>query len=166
VAVCPAPKRETNNFLFNSFLRFFNYCQRTTFKNDYHLLLLPFVDSMRSKSPPHNKRHINGAILAIAVTFLWLGTLSAYCSSKQQLLLERPLSKLSGWGIFVIFFFIAWLFLMGSYSSLSAFFLALSYVMAAWLTTIFILAHFQLNPWQFGSTGAAISIALFYMGRL
>ena len=104
--------------------------------------------------------------MLIAATALWLAALSAYCSSKQQLLLERPLSKLSGWGVFVIFFFIAWLFLLGDYSSLSAFFLALSYVMAAWLTTIFILGHFQLSLWQFGSAGVALSIAIFYIGLM
>ncbi len=104
--------------------------------------------------------------MIIAVTLLWLGALTAYCSSKQQLLLEKPLSKLSGWGGFVIFFFTAWLFLLGNYSSLSAFLLAFSYVMAAWLATIFILGHFQLKLWQFGSAGGVLSIAIFYMDLL
>ncbi len=66
----------------------------------------------------------------------------------------------------LIFFFIAWLFLLGDYSSLSAFFLAFSYVMAAWLATIFILGHFQLSLWKFGSAGFAISIAIFYIGTM
>lgn len=104
--------------------------------------------------------------MLIAATALWLGALSAYCSSKQQLLLERPVSKLLGWGVFVSLFFIAWLFLLGDYSSLSAFFLAVSYVMAAWLTTIFILGHFQLSLWQYGSGGFVVSIAIFYTGLL
>ena len=104
--------------------------------------------------------------MLISATALWLGALSAYCSSKQQQLLVRPLSKLSGWGIFLICYFIAWLFLLGDYSALSAFFLALSYVMAAWIATIFILGHFQLSLWKFVAAGVTLSIAIFYVGLM
>ncbi|MCG8412717.1 MAG: hypothetical protein MI746_00725 [Pseudomonadales bacterium] len=104
--------------------------------------------------------------MAIAVILLWLASLSAYCTSKQQLLLERPISKLLGWGIFSLSFFLAWLFLMGRYSSLSAFFLSFSYVMAAWIVSVFVLGHFKLDAWQFGSAGASISLVLFYLGTL
>ena len=134
--------------------------------NDYHLLLEGHTDTMRSKIYLPKTNRLTNATMLIAVTVLWLGTLSAYCCSKQQLLLGRPLSKLSGWGGFVIFYFIGWLFLLGEYSSLSAFFLAFSYVMAAWLATIFILGHFQLSLWKFGSAGFALSIAIFYIGTM
>lgn len=104
--------------------------------------------------------------MAIAVILLWLASLSAYCTSKQQVLLERPTSKLLGWGLFLLFFFLAWLFLMGRYSSLAAFFLSFSYVMAAWIASVFVLGHFKLGAWQFGSAGALVSLVLFYLGAL
>ena len=121
---------------------------------------------MRQKFWLPQASQLTGTNMLIAAIALWLSALSAYCCSKQQSLLERPLSKLSGWGIFVILFFIAWLFLLGDYSSLSAFFLAFSYVMAAWLAMIFILGHFQMSLWKFGSAGVALSIAIFYVGLM
>ncbi len=104
--------------------------------------------------------------MAIAVILLWLASLAVFLSSKQQKLLDKPLSKLVGWGMFSVLLFFGWLFLLGEYSPLAAIFLALTYVMAAWITTVFVLGHYSIRLWQFGTGGAVVSLVIFYLGSL
>lgn len=104
--------------------------------------------------------------MAIAVVLLWLAALSAFLSSKQQNLIEKRLSKLAGWGLFCALSFLGWLFFLGTYSGLTALFLAMSYLMAAWIAIVFVLGHYNPSLWQVGSVGALISVLVFYMGML
>tara|TARA_B100001115_G_C15718117_1_gene349060 strand:- start:178 stop:492 length:315 start_codon:yes stop_codon:yes gene_type:complete len=102
--------------------------------------------------------------VAIASTLLWLAALSAFSASKQQSLLAKPLSKLTGWGLFALLFFLAWLFLLGTYAALTAFFLGITYIMGAWIAMVFILGHYKLGLWQFGFGGIVVSVALLTLG--
>ena len=104
--------------------------------------------------------------MAIAATLLWLAALSSFSASKQQSLLAKPLSKLTGWGLFTLLFFLAWLFMLGSYTALAAFFLGITYVMGAWIAMVFILGHYKLGLWQFGSGGIVVSVALLLLGAM
>lgn len=110
--------------------------------------------------------NLEGAKVAIAATLLWLAALSSFCASKQQSLLAEPLSKLTGWGLFTLLFFLAWLFMLGTYAALAAFFLGISYVMGAWIFMVFILGHYKLGLWQFGSAGVVVSVSLLKLGAL
>jgi|TARA_B100001093_G_C26829251_1_gene1015435 hypothetical protein len=107
-----------------------------------------------------------GGKVAIAATLLWLAALSSFCASKQQSLLAKPLSKLTGWGLCTLLFFLAWLFMLGTYAALSAFFLGITYVMGAWIAMVFILGHYNPGLLQFGSGGIVVSVALLMLGGL
>ena len=102
--------------------------------------------------------------MVVAVVLLWLAALSAYLSSKQQVLLDVRFSKLTGWGLFTGFSFFGWLFMMGVYSGLTSFLIGMSYIMAAWISTIFFLGHYRVSLWQFGLGGALVSLVVFYLG--
>ena len=104
--------------------------------------------------------------MAAAATLLWLAALSAFSASKQQSLLAKPLSKLTGWGLFILLFFLAWLFMLGTYAALTAFLLGVTYIMGAWIAMVFILGHYKPGLWKFGSVGIIVSIALFMLGAL
>lgn len=121
---------------------------------------------MPSKSNLNTMPNLRRGKLAIAATLLWLAALSSFCASKQQNLVAKPLSKLTGWGLFTLLFFLAWLFMLGTYAALAAFFLGITYVMGAWIAMVFILGHFKPGLWQFGSGGIVLSVSLLMLGTL
>ena len=114
----------------------------------------------------NNSSNLEGAKVAIAATLLWLAALSSFCASKQQSLLTKPLSKLTGWGLFTLLFFLGWLFMLGTYAALAAFFFGITYIMGAWIAIVFILGHYKPGLWQFGSDGIVVSASLLMPGAL
>jgi len=102
--------------------------------------------------------------LIIASILLWFASLSIYCSSKQQTFFKKAIGKLLGWGVFSMLCFFAILFMLGSYDLATAFFMALSFVMAAWISIILLRGHYQHSLLSVSVSGALVSICIFGLG--
>jgi exosortase/archaeosortase len=104
--------------------------------------------------------------LITASLLLWFACLSVYCCSKQQTFFKRALGKLLGWGVFSVLWFFAILFMLGSYDLATSFFMALSFVMAAWLSIILLRGHYQHSFLSVSISGALVSTLIFGLGTV
>lgn len=110
-----------------------------------------------------DKYHGNYKVI-VASVMLWFASLSAYCCSKQQTLFEKPVGKLPGWSVFSLLLFFAILFMLGTYDLATSLFVALAFVMAAWIAIILIRGHYQHSLLSMLISGALVSTFIFGLG--
>ncbi|PCJ27992.1 MAG: hypothetical protein COA96_02185 [SAR86 cluster bacterium] len=102
--------------------------------------------------------------MIVAAVLLWFASLCAYLCSRQQTFLPKPIEKLTGWGLFTLLGFLAWLFMLGTFDPVTAIFIVVAFVMAAWIAIVLVRGHSQATLISFSSCGALISATIFGLG--
>ena len=94
--------------------------------------------------------------MEITVILVWIACLLSYLTSKNQRVLNKPLTRVTGWFGCVLMLAIAQVFAMQSYSFATAFLINLSLMMMSWILIIFIHGHQSLIKLPLWFTGVLL----------